>query len=112
MSNASILNLFTSLKKEDHSLPSVKKDIMLKNIANLDQKGQEILYVLMKYYWHETGNKDYDSLPFEGKFVGKNITFDFDKLPAELKSILHKFATMHLSRMEEDKNRNELSKLI
>ena len=111
--DSSLLHLFNLLRKDALKDPFTtdKRDILLKNISALDEKGQEMLYVIVKYYWHETTkSKDLDALPYESKFVSKNLRFDFEKFPLELKWMVNKFVKMHLSRMEEDKNRINLEK--
>jgi hypothetical protein len=110
--DTSAYNLYVSLKeprKETFTL--AQKDGVLKNISTLDEKGQEMVYMIIKYYFLEhENNKNTDAIPYEGKFVSKNLRFDLEKFPSKLKSMLHKFISMHLSLMEDEKNRMSIEK--
>lgn len=111
--DTSAYDLYVSLKepKKENFLAS-QKEAFLKNILKVDEKGQEMIYMIIKYYFLEFEGKNLNAntIPYEGKFVSKNLRFDFEKFPLPLKSMLHKFITMHLSVMEEEKNRQTIEK--
>ncbi len=113
--DTSAYDLYVSLKepKKETFLAS-QKESFLKNILKIDEKGQEMIYMIIKYYFLEYDSKsdtnNLEIIPYEGKFVSKNLRFDFEKFPPPLKSMLHKFITMHLSVMEEEKNRMTIEK--
>lgn len=110
----SLIHLFNSLKKDvqKDNFPNDKRDILLKNISLLDEKGQEMLYVIIKYHQLETKKDTIEQLPYESKFVSKNLRFDIEKFPNDLKYMIEKFVNMHLSLMEEEKNRLNLEKNV
>lgn len=111
-SGTSLIHLFNSLKKDvqKETFPNDKRETLLKNIALLDDKGQEMLYVIIKYHQLETKKDAFEQLPYDGKFVSKNLRFDIEKFPNDLKYMIDKFASMHLSLMEEENNRLNLQK--
>uniref|UniRef100_A0A6C0KPV8 NET domain-containing protein n=1 Tax=viral metagenome TaxID=1070528 RepID=A0A6C0KPV8_9ZZZZ len=113
-SGTSLIHLFNSLKKDvqKENFPNDKREALLKHIALLDEKGQEMLYVIIKYHQLETKKDAIDQLPYESKFVSKNIRFDIEKFPNDLKYMIEKFVSMHLSLMEDEKNRFNLEKSV
>jgi hypothetical protein len=111
-SGTSLLHLFNSLKKDiqKENFPLDKRETLLRNISMLDEKGQEMLYVIIKYHQLETKKDAMEQLPYDSKFVSKNLRFDIEKFPNDLKYITNKFVQMHLSLIEEEKNRLNLEK--
>ena len=100
----SLKHLFESLKQEQNAevFSAEKKESLLKNIALLDEKGCEMLYIIIKYHQLESKPNAFDILPYESKFVSKQLRFDVEKLPNDLKFIISKFVFSHL---EEEKIR-------
>ena len=102
--NNSLKHLFESLKQEHNAdvFSADKKETLLKNISLLDEKGCEMLYIIIKYHQLESKPNSIDILPYESKFVSKQLRFDIEKLPNDLKFIISKFVASHL---EEEKIR-------
>jgi hypothetical protein len=104
----SLSTLYNSLKKEsDDLMPSKEK--FFKSVLELDEKGQEMFYVIIKLHQRETKKESLDQLPYDSKFVSSKLRLDYDKLPNDLRGILAKFMEMHISLMEEEKRRSVLS---
>jgi hypothetical protein len=103
----SLSTLYNSLKKETDDLP-LNKEKFLKSVSELDEKGQEMFYVIIKLHQREYKKENLDQLPYESKFVSSKLRLDYEKLPNDLKSILAKFMEMHISSMEEEKKRTAL----
>lgn len=102
----SLTTLYNSLKKDKDPVPTKEK--FLKLVSELDEKGQEMFYVIIKLHQLENKKENLDQLPYDAKFVSSKLRFDFEKLPNDLKGILFKFMEMHISSMEEEKNRSNL----
>jgi len=80
------------------------QEFFLKNIKNIDEKGYEMIYILIKTFEIEN-NPLYNQLklPYEGSGVPpKEMKFDLEKFPEKLKKILFKFLTIHIKNMEEE----------
>ena len=104
----SLSTLYNSLKKEtENSIPGKEK--FLKSVSELDEKGQEMFYVIIKLHQREIKKENLDQLPYDSKFVSSKLRLDYDKLPIDLRAILAKFMEMHISSMEEEKRRLVLS---
>jgi hypothetical protein len=101
----SLQNLYNSLKNDVQDCPFTEKDKFLKNVAQLDEKGHEMFYAIVKTHQLENKKDSYPQLPYESKFVSSKLRIDFEKLPTQLKHILCKFMNMHILSMEEEKNR-------
>lgn len=104
----SLSTLYNSLKKEtENSIPGKEK--FFKSVSELDEKGQEMFYVIIKLHQREIKKENLDQLPYDSKFVSSKLRLDYDKLPIDLRAILAKFMEMHISSMEEEKRRLVLS---
>jgi len=105
-------NLIKDLDKEEMS--QKEQDKFMKLIKTFDISGYELIYILITCYQLE--NNDHTNtmiLPYSGKFVNNDITFDFNEFPQDLKKILFKFAKIHTKKMKEEnvikENRNDLT---
>jgi hypothetical protein len=82
-----------------------KNDFMNK-IQKLDEVGTEVCYVLIRVF--EINHEDVSStfkLPYNGKFIESDISFDLEKLPIKLRQLLYKFVSMHCEKIEEESNK-------
>lgn len=97
--------LYQNLKKEATStadLTAVEKDLFQKKIKALDERGNEMVYVLIRMYEFETLNTLLE-LPFESKFQTKTeLKFTLDNLPVQLKRIIYSFLNLHIDKMNEE----------
>lgn len=90
------------------------QDKFMKLIKTFDLSGYEIIYILIICYQMEHNEYTTTSvLPYSGKYVNNDITFDFNEFPNDLKKILFKFAKVHTKKMSEEnllkENRTELT---
>ena len=97
--------LFDNLSKDipTRDLLLAEKRLFMKNIDEIDKNGSELIYALIRVYQIE--NKEDNTsftLPYNGTYVDKNITFDLDKFPIKLKHILFKFLKVHLDKLKEE----------
>ena len=94
-------NLIKDLPNEEFS--TKHKDKFMKLIKDIDQKGSELIYALIRVYQLENcEDKSTFKLPYGGKFVKHDMKFDFNELPNELKHILYKFIQIHSETMKEE----------
>jgi hypothetical protein len=94
-------SLFSTCGEEDLT-SNERKDFQLL-IEEIDQKGCEYAYVLIKMYANNNPQKEYKTfmVPYSGNYLGMNIQFDLDKFPNKLKRILYKFIKTHKQSMDE-----------
>ena len=94
-------NLIKDLDKEEMS--QKEQDKFMKLIKTFDTHGYEIIYILIICYQLET-NETANTiiLPYSGKFINNDITFDFNEFPQNLKKILYKFVKIHTKKMKEE----------
>jgi hypothetical protein len=101
----SIYQLYLSLSTNNtFELTKDTSDFFLKNVKNLDEKGQEMIYILIKTFEMENNQVvEAFKLPFEGSGIPpKEIKFDLDNFPENLKKIIFKFLNIHLKNMDEE----------
>ena len=84
----------------------------MKLIKTFDTAGYEIIYILITCYQLENNEiANTIILPYSGKFINNDITFDFNEFPQDLKKILYKFVKIHTKKMKEEnlikENRND-----
>jgi ABC-type uncharacterized transport system ATPase subunit len=98
----SITQLYDTFSKDipTTELSASKKDEFIKTVKKLDDKGNEILFILMKL--HEMKTTENAGVPYDGKPVSDEIKFDLDHIPVPLQHILLKFMALHIKSIEED----------
>ena len=101
--------LYDTLNTTDlpsHDMSSSEKDSLVGKVESLDIEGKETVLILIKKFQAVEGLVS-DKLPYGGKKSKKDIKFDISEMPNPLRHLLMKFASLHLNRMEESKNREE-----
>ena len=100
----SIEPLYQQLKKEVLSvdLSVEQKEDLVKTIKSLDEEGNEIIYILIRLYELDSKSKC-DELPYESKFSSKELKFDIENIPTQLRWIIHKFSKKHVNKMSEER---------
>ena len=99
--------LYDSLLK---SIPKKKmlikqKTELLKFIKQIDDKGAELVYTLIRHHEKQNSALTIYSIPFDGLYLDKeSIQFDLEKFPDQLNKIIYNFVILHLKTMEEDVN--------
>jgi hypothetical protein len=97
--------LYDSFSKDiiDKDLTITQKKTFIKRISKIDKNGHDLVYALIRMY--QVVNKEDNTsftLPYNGSFTEKDITFDLDKFPYRLKHILFKFISAHVITMKEE----------
>ena len=94
-------NLIKDVKDVD--LTAKEKESTIKKIKNINENGNELLYVLIKVYHinNECEHTNY-TIPYNGKFVKKDLKFDLEKLPNKLKQIIKNFIDMHVDTITKN----------
>ena len=97
--------LYDNLMKniDDEEVTIKEQDKFMKMIKNFDLDGFEKIYCLIRIYQLENSeDKSTFKLPYGGKFVKDDITFDFNEFPLELKKLLYRFAKMHTKMLKDE----------
>jgi hypothetical protein len=94
-------SMIKDVKNKD--LNTKQKDEFINKINKIDENGIELVYALIRIYemQHEENSGTF-KIPYSGKYVEKNIQFDFEQFPFKLKQILFKFVNIHIKKMEEE----------
>jgi hypothetical protein len=83
----------------DKELTKQEREDFMEKIEQIDEKGAELVFVLLKKYAIDSGDKAL--IPLQGKYIGKNIQFDTKKLPHKLVRMIYNFITQHIETMKE-----------
>ena len=96
MSNFPLYDNLIAEVQTFEDLNNKQKDDFMKIIENVDDNTSELIYALIRVYQLENSdNKNTFTLPYDGKFIDKDVKFDLNELPNQLKQILYKFLLLH-----------------
>lgn len=96
-------SLIKDIDNEDFTIK--EQDKFMKLIKNFDDDGYEKIYCLIRVFQLENSeDKSTFKLPYGGKFIKQDVTFDFNEFPINLKKILYKFAKIHSKKLKEELN--------
>lgn len=100
--NSTSIPLYDNFYKSssDKELTKEEREDFMKKIENIDDKGAELVFVLLKKYAIDNGDKTL--IPLQGKYIGKNLQFDTKKLPCKLVRMIYNFTTQHIRAMQEN----------
>ena len=90
----------------DKDITCTEKKEFVKNIPNMEET-HELIFTLIKCYYYEHEKKEC-FLPYESKLQDRNITFDLLELPIKLRQLLYKFYNLHVKKISEDKQLEQL----
>jgi len=97
--------LYDNLSKNiaNTKLNTAQKKSFIKRVEKIDKSGYELVYALIKMYQMENNHDNTSfTLPYSGKYINNEMTFDLDEIPGNLQQILYKFLSAHLSKMKEE----------
>jgi hypothetical protein len=84
----------------DIELSLEEKEMLTRNVKEMNQIGHELVYVIIKSYEKEN-SKDITAYPYEGKPLKTGVKFDIDNFDNRLKQIIFKFSKLHLETQRE-----------
>jgi calcineurin-like phosphoesterase family protein len=98
-------------------MSSAMKEEVINMIQNLDQKGVDLLYIIIMIFAKRNQTRTIQEALENNKviFKGKkdvnddmtcNFKWNFNDFPTKLKHIINKFLIMHLATMVEEKDRS------
>lgn len=88
-------NLITEVTSFE-DLSNKQKEHFMKMVVDVDDNSSELIYALIRVFQLENSeNKNIFTLPYDGKFIDKDLKFDLNELPNQLKQILYKFLTLY-----------------
>jgi hypothetical protein len=101
--------LYTSFSSvSEKPLTIAQKSEFMRNVKTMNTEGYELIYALIATFSSQTDKFDPLTIPYEGVIKKGSIDFNLLKLPNKLQQILFKFMKKHTTKMEEDKNLQEL----
>jgi len=100
-------NLITEVTSFE-DLSSKQKDNFMKMVVDIDDNSSELIYALIRVYQLENSeNKNIFTLPYDGKFIDKDLKFDLNELPNQLKQILYNFLTLYHGNKTKEEVKNK-----
>jgi len=98
--------LYTSISTgiPGKDLTATQKKDFIKKVESMDPDGHELIYALIKTYYIDSEQDSPFTIPYGGKFVRNDMTFDLTDIPSKLRQILYKFVKIHTKKVKEDKS--------
>lgn len=98
--------LYDSLSKNipETDLSFSEKRAFIKRFEKIDHEGHELVYAVIRMYQMVNNEQNTSfTLPYNGKYINNDISFDLDGFPIPLKQILAKFLSVHIEKMKEER---------
>jgi hypothetical protein len=96
--------LYNNLVKKSYTevLSDEKKTEFIEYVKKLDGLGYKNLYTLIRIYQaeHEEINSQ---IPYDSKIQKSGLKFNLEILPTQLQNILYSFITLHMKKLEEER---------
>ena len=98
--------LYTSISTgiPNKDLTAKQKKDFIKKVDEMEVDGHELIYALIKTYYIDNEQDSPFTIPYGGKFVRDDMTFNLADIPHKLRQILYKFVKIHGKKVKEDKN--------
>lgn len=93
----------------DKDLNKQEKKDFLEKIQELDDKGYELAFVLIKIYGDAHAKETTDIVPYKGTCMGRDIKFEYKNIPFRLRQMLYKFIIAHIETMKENDKRTRVN---
>lgn len=90
--------LYDTLLKDttNDDLTTKQKNQFMDFIKDIDDIGSELIYVLITmFYLENSEDKNTFKIPYGGKYVENDLTFNLTDFPFQLRQILFKFVELH-----------------
>lgn len=93
---------------ENEDLTTKEKNEFMEMIKVIDENGTELLYVLiMMYNLENNEDKTTYKIPYGGKYVENDISFNLNDFPFQLKQMLYNFLKLHTKTMKESSSNED-----
>jgi hypothetical protein len=100
-------NIKSSTTSFSDDLTAEQRDEFISLIKSLDEQGHELVYVLIRMFERDTSDKISET-PYCCKITTKDVSFEFDAIPLQLKWMIYKFSKLHADKMVEESTRTKL----
>jgi hypothetical protein len=105
------MELFSSLyENTKHSITPLddsKKRYVVSTIPQLDERGHEILFFLIRMY-HIQQTRDINfNLPYQTAVSTEGINCDLESFPLQLQHMIYLFTSMHENYIKSERNRTQ-----
>lgn len=104
------MELFTSLyentKHAGYSLDENKKRYIINTIPQLDERGHEILFFLIRMYHIQQSRDITFNLPYQTAVTSDGIDCNLENFPDQLQHMLYLFTSMHENYIKNERTRS------
>ena len=103
------MEIFQSLYENTKNITLVLDDIQINYVTTiipkLDQKGHDLVFVLIRLFNNQQSKDVTFQLPYQSYQDEKKVIFDLTKFPVQLQHMIHMFIRMHYEYTEDAKKR-------
>ena len=84
---------------ENKDLTKDQKEELILKIKNIDSKGIELIYAIIRKYQLQNDNSSMSSftLPYKAIQQKTGVKFDLEMFPNKLKQMIYKFINIHIN---------------
>jgi hypothetical protein len=114
MSHLPIYNILKERFKDVNvDLTPEQKKICCENVMKLDQQGIENVFLILRIHSIKEGDENILNVPYNGEERNKkesctDLKFNLETFPIILKHMIYQFTIIHLTKMKEEFERNEI----
>lgn len=105
------MELFTSLYDNTKNISSMldddKKRYITQTIPQLDQRGHEILFFLIRMFHIQQLREINFNLPYQTTVGKDGIECDLENFPRQLQHMIYLFTSMHENYIKSEQSRNQ-----
>ena len=110
--------LFTQINgtiDKDRPLTDNEIKILIDKLNKLDKTGSDMIYVFVRLHSLRHSDAKLLEVPYQGEkittriensYLYSDVKFDIKKFPPILCRMLDRFSTLHLRKLQEEKNKN------
>ena len=86
-------------KNINKDLRKSEKEEFDKNVHNINDKGDELIYALITMHHRKENNQEGINVPYDGLFVENGVVeFNIGNFPKKLRRLLYTFLEIHLKK--------------
>ena len=103
------MELFSSLYENTKHimtrLEEPKKKYIVNTIPQLDERGHEILFFIIRLYQINQSHEINFNLPYDTTLITEGLECDLDKFPQQLQHMIYLFTSMHENYIKSERSR-------
>jgi hypothetical protein len=98
-------SLYDNTKHISSSLDDQRKRYVINTIPQLDERGHEILFFLIRMYHIQQSKEINFNLPYQTAVTSEGIDCNLENFPDQLQHMIYLFTSMHENYIKSERTR-------